>query len=476
MGGLNVVSEKSLVQDFRNPVRVSEMLDAVGGLEGSGRPSKGSQRRNATDRSVLERQLARHSPATDDGARGEAPVEVRPFANLCRICERPYLAVITGCGVVASNGVGYDAFGSALAEGRSGIGEIVSFDPSGTGRERAAEIPDFDEGEFLRSPKNYLDRSSALAFAACEMAVRQSGVSLPNRDAGHGVSVGSVSGNVESLSLFWNKVREKGPKLAPPFLFPHTYYNTTAGLLSIEYGLSGPHQQFCSGAAGLEAVLFASQCVEERRADLMLAGGVEAFSEWLFRAALGRGWLSPRDDGAESCRPFGRKRNGTILGEGTAFFAIEPLHAAQQRGARILARVRGCGIAPSPRKAMSQALARAALEPGNVDAVFASAGGYVNEDAREAQAIKETFAGRPVPVVAIKGLTGETLGASGALNLAAALTALDRKSLPHLPLDNSDILEELQLATQPRQTPLRTVLINAGSPGGGRWLSVVLSG
>ena len=80
-----------LVQDFRNPARVSEIPDAVrrlADLEGRGRPSKGLQRRNATNRSVSERQLARHSPATDDGARGEAPVEVQLFANSSRICEK----------------------------------------------------------------------------------------------------------------------------------------------------------------------------------------------------------------------------------------------------------------------------------------------------------------------------------------------------------------------------------------------------
>ncbi|MFH1516920.1 MAG: beta-ketoacyl synthase N-terminal-like domain-containing protein, partial [Pseudomonadota bacterium] len=188
--------------------------------------------------------------------------------------DQKRVAIITGMGVLAANGIGRGAFGDALAESRSGIGEIVSFDASTLRRERAAEMPDFDENDFLRSPKNYLDRTSALAFAACEMAVRESDLALPDNPLEHGLAVGSMGGNLETLSAFHEKVREKGPRLASPFLFPHTYYNCTAGLLSIEYGLGGPHAQFCSGsAAGLEAVAHATECIERGRAEVMIAGG-----------------------------------------------------------------------------------------------------------------------------------------------------------------------------------------------------------
>ena len=222
--------------------------------------------------------------------------------------------VITGSGVVAPNGAGAEAFADALAAGRSGIGDLTAFDASDLNRERAAEIHDFDAKPYLRSPKNYLDRHSALGFAACETAVRDSAVTLPDPDRDCGVCVGGMAGNVETLAMFWERVREKGPRLASPFLFPHSYPNTTAGLLSIEYGLGGWHEQFCSGgAAGLEAIAHAADCVRTGRADLVLAGGVEAFSEALFRSCAARGWLAPADGGEECCRPFARDRNGTIL-------------------------------------------------------------------------------------------------------------------------------------------------------------------
>ena len=367
--------------------------------------------------------------------------------------------VITGLGVAAPNGVGRASFAKATLEGISGIGDLVSFDAGDTGRERAGEMPDFDAEPFLRSPKNYLDRNSALAFAACEMAVRQSGASLPDETKAAGMCFGSAGGNLESLSMFWERLTEKGPRFAPPFLFPHTYQNTTLGLLCIEYGLGGPHECFCTGgAAGLEAVAAASQAVRLNRAPLMLAGGAEAFSEWLFRLALARGWLSPLDGGAETCRPFGNARNGCILGEGAAACVIEPESAA---AGRALARIAGYGAAAGPEAAMRMALENARIAPGDVGGVFAAAAGLPDADQQEADALVSLFGPKEVPVVALKALIGETLGASGPLNLAAALSALETNTLPAVPFPEGGVIEGVDLVTTPRGLEHRALLINA---------------
>ena len=384
-------------------------------------------------------------------------------------------AVITGMGVVAPNGIGPEAFASALVEGRSGIGEIVSFDPEGTGRERAAEIPNFDETQFLRSPKNYLDRNSALAFAACEMAVRESGARLPDKDQEPGLALGSAAGNLESLALFHSMLAQKGPHLASPFLFPHTYMNTTAGLLSIEYGLSGPHACFCSGGiAGLEAVAFAADCLVQGRAQMMVAGGVEAFSEPLFHAAMGKGWLSPTDATEETCLPFAACRNGEILGEGAGLFVLESPERAGARGPRSLGQVRGFGLGSSAQSAMTGAIRYAGVGASNVDAVFAAAGGALREDEEEALAICDLFGVNAVPVVALKGLVGETLGASGALNLAAALVAIEKNVLPPVGHKAACVLDGIDLVVAAREWKVETAVINACGPGAGCWASLVV--
>jgi len=379
--------------------------------------------------------------------------------------------VITGMGVVAPIGLGRDQFCRALLEGRSGIGEAVAFDTGTTGRRLAAEVAPFDESAFLRSPKNYLDRNSLLAMVACEMAVRSSAAALPSATRREGIAVGTAAGNVGSLAFFHAKTVEKGPRLAPPFIFPHTYLNTTVGLLAIEYGLGGPHGCFCTGGlAGLESVAWAVQQLRWSRSDLMVAGGVEALDPHLHRAIWALGRLSPLDGGEEGCRPFASDRNGTVLGEGAAFFVIEDAAHAAARGASVMARVLGWGRGGSARLAIERALASADVGPGQVDAVFAAAGGYPREDEEEATALAGIFARDEVSVIAPKAFFGETLGASGALSLAAAVVAIEQGIRPSIHNSSADLLAPF---ARPPSAPLRVALVNAVE-WGGTWGSLLV--
>lgn len=378
--------------------------------------------------------------------------------------------VITGCGVLAANGIGREAFAAALAQGKSGIGDLVSFDASALGREKAAEIQGFDVAPFLRSPKNYLDRNSSLAFAAAEMALRESALDVPDIEKGYGLSSGSMGGNIESLGAFHAKLVEKGPRLAPPFLFPHTYYNTTAGLLSIEYGLSGPHGQFCSGhSAGMDALAYAVDCIRWGRADAMLAGGVEAFGEPLFRYCAARNWLSPIDGGAESCRPFGVAGNGTILGEGAAFLCLESADSVHVRKAAVRGRIRGIGQGASPEESMAAALRDAEIL--KADVIFASASGCTADDREEAAAIARLLPDKPV--VALKTIVGETLGAAGPIGVVAALAALESDILPGAGQEYEAGVDSL--VRKPTSQAVRIILVNSGSGKPGRWGSVVVT-
>ena len=392
--------------------------------------------------------------------------------------------IITGCGVLASNGIGREAFAAALAEGKSGIGDLVSFDAAALGREKAAELHGFDVTGFLRSPKNYLDRNSALAFAAAEMALRESGLPVPDLAKGYGLSVGSMGGNFASLALFHAKLLEKGPRFAPPFLFPHTYYNTTAGLLSIEYGLSGPHGQFCSGpAAGMEALAYAVDCIRWGRTDAMLAGGTEAFGESLFRYCAAKGWLSPNSPpekcgtaapgcgshGTEACRPFDVAGNGTILGEGAAFLCLESADGVRVRKGKVRGRIRGIGMGACAEEAISSALRDAQVL--KTEAVFAAASGRPEDDREEAVAIAKLLGNKPV--VALKGLVGETLGTGGPLNLIAALAALESGALPGAGEEYEAF--PVNLVRKPLSQTVNSILVNAGSSHPGCWVSLVIT-
>jgi len=355
---------------------------------------------------------------------------------------------VTGRGVASALGVGWQEFAAAAREGRSGLGVVTGFDVEGLGCEQAAEMTRFDVAPFLRSPKNFLDRNSQLAFAACELAARDSGLALPPADPGlAGLALGTGLGNLATLAMFREAVAAKGPKLAPPFVFPHTYLNTTASLLSIEYGLGGPHQCFVSGAAaGAQALAWAWRAIIGGHSGPIMAGGVDALCEAAYRGARACGWLSPCGPGPEGCRPFGADRNGTVFGEGAALFTLESAEAAKARGAGAKAWLSAAATGATAGETMGRALGLAV--GAKIDLVAAAAGGYGRMDEEEREGLAEAGLSG-IPLAAPKAALGETFGASGPLALAFAVA----------------LIESGQAGC---------ALVNAGHPDGGAWVSLVL--
>jgi 3-oxoacyl-[acyl-carrier-protein] synthase II len=393
--------------------------------------------------------------------------------------------VITGIGPVTAVGTGWEEFREGLIAGESGIREISTFDPGDTGRRLAAEIEEFDVEEFLETPKAYLDPSAELAFGAMSLALENSGIDPGSLPPGQvGLALGSAYGSIETTATFFQDLLDKGPRFVKPFLFPHTYSNTPAGLISIEYGLMGRHSNFASGAvSSILPMVEAFDRIRQGRESLCFVGGYESLGEILFKGAGQAGLLSPLDDGAEHCSPFGATRNGFILGEGAGIIVMEELSHAEARGAHVYARVAGAGIASDGRlgvdkcddgsalaSAMQLALQTSSVEAKDVDAVCASANGSVIMDYNEARAIEHVFGtGNPdLPVSTPKGSIGETLGACGVLQAAASVAWMAAGSIsPIMGLQESEEGFNLNLVQEKAmQAVPDLVLLNAADPGG----------
>src|SRR5260370_36664192 len=123
---------------------------------------------------------------------------------------------------------------------------------------------------------------------------------------------------------------------------PRTMAAAGASYITMEFGITGPAYTIstaCSSAA--HAIGQAFQMIATGGSDLAITGGSEApFSMGILKA-----WEAMRVVSPETCRPFSKDRRGMILGEGGAMFVLEPLEAAQGRGARIHAELVGFGIA-----------------------------------------------------------------------------------------------------------------------------------
>jgi len=380
-------------------------------------------------------------------------------------------------GPVSAIGIGADEYWEGLAAGASGVDELG--EPiEGVSPRRAARLFDFEVEEYLETTKNYLDRNSALAFGAARLALEQAGLPIDGTLVTEtGLVTGTAYGNLETMLAFFGRALEKGLKLAPPILAPHTFTNTTNSLLAIEYGIRGFNWNFCSGmVAGMDAILAARDALMHRKAERVLSGGSEAFCAMLLRGCAAAGALATESDLDEDSRPFDRSRNGFVLGEGACFLLLETEASARAANRERLAEIVGAGQAggngeeldSSLARAMRVALTEAGVRPEDVGAILAAANSSQALDAAEARAIWDVFGDMPVPVTAVKSMLGETFGAGAPLAMCAAVLAMQEKiAPPTVNYERGD--EELSLpgvSPNPQPFDLRITLVNAIDPGG----------
>ncbi len=302
-----------------------------------------------------------------------------------------------------------------------------------------------------------------------------------------GLSLGTGYGCLKTMYDYYTRVAAKGPRFASSVLFSHSYANTPASLVSIEYRIMGPTNTVCTGstsAAG--AIGYAFDLLRHGRIDAMLAGGVDSLSRPLLEGLAAQGALSPTDGGGEAARPFDARRNGYVAGEGAGILLLQRAECARRRGADALGRLLGYGLAQASAKAarvdeqpmahglsetlaaaIRAALADAELEPADIDGVFASANGSRELDACEALALADVFGGLAVPVTSLKCTLGESIGASGGLSLIAALWAMRTGTMPPTRgFEHPDGEITMHVVAEPLRADLRTCLVSCADASG----------
>lgn len=388
--------------------------------------------------------------------------------------------VVTGVGCVSSLGTGLEAFVEGLLAGRSGIAPVTAFSTEGCRSHTAALLPDFDPARFIDPLKlRRVDEVGRLALATCRLALENSG--LPTRSDRAGVILGSGTAGLHSTIGHMHALATVGAAGVPALTFSNTVGNSAASLCAIEFGLRGPNVTFAQKqASSLAAMAFAVTALRDGRADAFVTGGVDDFEERFFRVHDRFGVMS------ETSRPFGRSRNGYVLGAGGHLVVLERADTAVARGATIVAEVLGvgragvaCGVNQWPVspdgliRSMRAALAEASLAPSAVDVVFAAANSTKPLDRTEAAALEALFGPGGVPVVALKGAVGE-FGASGSAALSAAVSCLRGNVLPpSLGADDLDPECRVRLSASPQPFTGRVALVNASAAGGSHYSLLV---
>lgn len=358
--------------------------------------------------------------------------------------------VITGVGCVTPIGTGTEGLWDGLRARRSAVRNITRFDPTPFSSKVAAEIGDFHPEDHLEKKRaRRLDRFSQLAVASARLALADSGVAPEREDRDRiGAMMGSALGGVSFAESQAEVFRREGIKSVDPALALAVFGGAASCNIAIAFGFTGPNStNAMSCASGTIAVGEAFHAVRDGRADVMLAGGAEApLSPLCFGAfAIIRAMSTRNDDPATASRPFDRRRDGFVMGEGAAVLVLEERSRALARGAPIYGEVMGYALtndahhmtAPRPdgreaARAMRLALEDAHLGPGEIGYVNAHGSSTPLNDSTETLAIKQVFGdhARRLAISGTKGYYGHALGASGAIEAAICALSLRRNWLP----------------------------------------------
>jgi len=396
--------------------------------------------------------------------------------------------VITGMGVISPLGFSLDDYWSALECGRSGIGPLTRFDNTDYRTTIAAEVKGFDGADYLdakdaRRLPPFIQYAVAAAGLALEDGVLPRGSFDPNRG---GVIVGSGIGGLDIIEAQHEILRTKGPKRVSPFFVPHEFINMAPGKISIDFDLRGPNAAAVTACAtGNHAIGQAYHVVARGEADFILAGGTEAaITPLSFAGFCSMKAMSTRnDEPTTASRPFDLTRDGFVMGEGAGVLVLESLTHARKRDARVYAEVVGFGMSsdsfdivspPEDGDGAARSM-QAAIDGAGITTVDVS---YINAhgtstpigDVAETNAIKTVFgagAGQ-VPVSSTKSVTGHLLGAAGAIELIAAVQAIEHQRIPPTAnLNTPDPVCDLDFVPNvAREADVEYVMSNAFGFGG----------
>lgn len=397
--------------------------------------------------------------------------------------------VITGVGLVSCFGKDPKKFYDSLLAGESGVKEITSFDTTGYPTRFAASVADFNPEEFLE--KKLARRSGAsiaYAISAGKMAVSDAKLDLNTLNLDRcGVLVGTGIGGMDVFTGQVEQLMKNGCGRVSPFFIPYTITNMAGALLAIDIGFKGPNYSISTACATSNyCIKAAADHILAGDADLILAGGVEASICPVSVAGFSslRALSRNNEDMKGASKPWDKKRDGFVLGEGCAVFVLESLEHALKRGAHILAEYRGGAIncdahhmtEPNPdgsgvAKCIELALASSGVKPEEIDYINAHATATPVGDLCEIRAVKKVFGPHlsRIKMNSTKSLIGHALGAAGALELLVAIKAIET-GMVHPTINLDDPEEELEgidtVRGQAQKHNVRVAISNSFGFGG----------
>lgn len=374
--------------------------------------------------------------------------------------------VVTGFGLLTPIGHGADGMWSGIQAGKSGINTITRFDPTMFRSHMAAEINDFDPLQYM-DPKQArrLDRFSQFSLAASKMAAQDARLDVSKEDSTRvGVFIGSALGGVAYGEEQHTAYVKSGVRAVNPALALAVFGGAASCNVAMALGAHGPNiGNSNSCASGPIAIGEGFRLIKRGEADLMLCGAVEVpLAPLTFGSfAIIKAMSTRNDDPTHASRPFDIERDGFVMGEAAAVLVLEEREHALRRDAHIYGEVVGYGTtndayhmtAPRPdgreaARAIRLSLEEARISPSDIGYINAHASSTPLNDSTEAFALRQALGSAvdQIPVSGTKGYHGHSLGASGAVEAAVSLLAMEHELLPFtLNLEHPDPACDLPL-------------------------------
>ena len=377
--------------------------------------------------------------------------------------------VVTGLGVTTPIGGDVATTWKALLAGQSGVRLLTEDWRDLLPVHFAARVATEPADQMERVEMRRLDRSEQFALIASREAWKDAGSPDEIDKERLGVVIASGIGGVITLLDQFDVLKEKGARSVSPHTVPMLMPNGPAANVGLELqAKAGVHTPVSACASGAEAIGYAYEMIKSNRADIIVAGGVEAAIHQLPMAAFGQmKALSTRNDNpAAASRPYDIDRDGFVLGEGGGVLILEEYESAKARGAKIYCEIAGQGLtsdgyhiaAPDPdgagvQRAIKFALANSGLSTKDIVHLNAHATSTPAGDVAEANALRKALGSDAdhVAVSATKSMTGHLLGGAGAIESVFIVKALEERLAP--PTINIENLDPAVTVDVVRNTP-----------------------
>lgn len=346
---------------------------------------------------------------------------------------------ITGIGVVSPIGINQTQFSHSLKQGTIGVSKIKRLPEERPVDGNAFQVNGFEPPKYA----SILDPHIQYLLTAAEQAFSDANMNPVEMDRSRiALAVSSSKGGMRTFERFFGRLQKKPSAILGARVYANFLPNIAAQWIARHWKLTGPAKPAIAACAtGLYAVMEGIRMIEQDEADYCIAGAGDAsLTELMLAGYRNMGVLS------KGCmRPFDRRRDGFLIGEGAGLVVLESLEHAKARRTKIYATVRGhqygfegshlLNFSPDGEglsRCLKELLRKAALGAQDIDYLNLHGTATRLGDLYETAQIKKAFgkSAHQIPMSATKSMTGHMLGASGVIEIIACLIAMKDGFIP----------------------------------------------